>query len=159
MSSKTHAENKWARSDANEVSQDLLTSKVMIPPRREHSFHIFTCHPKVLENDVPSHPLGLPLAPQMGPKSRKGPFRNTFKFQCDLDCIQGLKMIPKWLPNQAFFFEKNLFSRGFPAHWSRNGLQRARSALRGLPRNAFPPNIQKPQQKRIQNLHVQSFQF
>ena len=98
------------------------------------------------------------MAPQMGPKSPKGPFRNTLKFQCDFDCIQGLKMIPKWPPNQMSCFDGNCFFRGPPAHWSPNGSQRARSTLRGLPRNAFPPNKQKPQQTRIQNLQYEMVQ-
>ena len=132
--SKKSLPKRMLRTSGPEVMQmrSLRTPsnlKKMIPPRREHSFHISTCRPKVLENNVPSQPLGLPLAPQIGPKSPKGPFRNTLKFQCDFDCIQGLKMIPKWPSNQAGFFDKNYFFRGFPAHCSPNGPQRARSTL------------------------------
>ena len=52
------------------LSGHPLTTKVMLPPAREHSFHFSTSRPKVLQNGSHGHywePFGSPNAPKASP--------------------------------------------------------------------------------------------
>ena len=52
------------------LSGHPVTTKVMLPPAREHSFHFSTSRPKVLQNGSHGHywePFGSPNAPKASP--------------------------------------------------------------------------------------------
>jgi hypothetical protein len=79
------------------LSGHPLTTKVMLPPAREHSFHFSTSRPKVLQNGSHGHywePFGSPNAPKASPSHHLSHHPRGWKWRDN-----GVTMAWQWRDN------------------------------------------------------------
>ena len=101
------------------LSGHPVTTKVMLPPAREHSFHFSTSRPKVLQNGSHGHywePSGSPNAPKASP---------SHHLSHPTSMTREVTMRPKCVPNAS-----QMWPNGVTRRWQGGSPQFCRKCIK-----------------------------